>query len=96
MNDNILKTKTDLDPSEYKKLFGDPFWNQQGSSEAINFYIQLSDKQKALMFKKNYLEMIKKARERNFNMAADCLQWWLDGTGFQKNIDFIGLEEIMR
>jgi len=31
--------------------------------------------------------MIKKARERNFNMAADCLQWWLDGTGFTKNID---------
>ena len=39
------------------------------------------------MLKKNYLEMIKKARERNFNMAADCLQWWLDGSGFTKNID---------
>lgn len=31
--------------------------------------------------------MIKKARERNYNMAADCLQWWLDGTGFTKNIE---------
>lgn len=32
--------------------------------------------------------MIKKARERNYNMAADCLQWWLDGTGFTKTMDF--------
>lgn len=30
MNKNILKTKTDLDPLEYKKLFGNPFWNEQG------------------------------------------------------------------
>lgn len=87
MNENIFKTKTDLDPSEYKKLFGDPFWNEQGSSKARNFYLQLSEKEKALMLKKNYLEMIKKARDRNFNMAADCLQWWLDGSGFTKNID---------
>ncbi|KIA93634.1 hypothetical protein OA93_21775 [Flavobacterium sp. KMS] len=88
MNEDIFKSKTNLDPSEYKKLFGDPFWNEQGSSKARNFYLQLSEKEKALMLKKNYLEMIKKARERNFNMAADCLQWWLDGTGFTKNIDF--------
>jgi hypothetical protein len=88
MNKNIFKTKTDLDPSEYKKLFGDPFWNEQGSSKARSFYQQLSEKEKALMLKKNYLEMIKKSRERNFNMAADCLQWWLDGSGFQKNLDF--------
>ncbi|PWB20685.1 hypothetical protein [Flavobacterium sp. HTF] len=87
MNEDIFKTKTDLDPSEYKKLFGDPFWNQQGDPKARSFYLQLSEKEKALMLKKNYLEMIKKARERNFNMAADCLQWWLDGSGFTKNID---------
>jgi hypothetical protein len=88
MNEDIFKPKTNLDPSEYKKLFGDPFWNQQGSPKAGSFYLQLSEKEKALMLKKNYLEMIKKARERNFNMAADCLQWWLDGSGFTKNIDF--------
>ncbi|WP_409416709.1 hypothetical protein [Flavobacterium sp. PS2] len=88
MNEDIFKSKTNLDPSEYKKLFGDPFWNEQGSSKARNFYLQLSEKDKALMLKKNYLEMIKKARERNFNMAADCLQWWLDGTGFTKTMDF--------
>lgn len=88
MNANIFKTKTDLDPSEYKKLFGDPFWNAQGSSKARNFYLQQNEREKALMLKQNYLEMIKKARERNYNMAADCLQWWLDGTGFTKNIDF--------
>jgi hypothetical protein len=87
MNEDIFKPKTNLDPSEYKNLFGDPFWNQQGSPKARNFYLQLSEKEKALMLKKNYLEMIKKARERNYNMAADCLQWWLDGTGFTKNID---------
>jgi hypothetical protein len=29
MNEDILKTKTDLDPSEYKKIFGDPFWRSQ-------------------------------------------------------------------
>lgn len=87
MNEDIFKTKTDLDPSEYKKLFGDPFWSEQGNPKARNFYLQLSEKEKALMLKKNYLEMIKKARERNFNMAADCLQWWLDGSGFTKNID---------
>jgi hypothetical protein len=29
MNEDIFKTKTDLDPSEYKKLFGDPFWNEK-------------------------------------------------------------------
>lgn len=37
MNENIFKTKTDLDPSDYKKLFGDPFWNEQGSSMATKF-----------------------------------------------------------
>ncbi|MBS7234035.1 hypothetical protein KHA90_23800 [Flavobacterium psychroterrae] len=88
MNNSIFNIKTDLAPSEYKNLFGDPFWNEQGSSKAKNFYLALNDKEKALMLKKNYLEMIRKARERNFNMAADCLQWWLDGTGFTKNIDF--------
>lgn len=88
MNEDIFKTETDLDPSEYKKLFGNPFWNEQGNPKARNFYLQLSEKEKALMLKKNYLEMIKKARERNFNMAADCLQWWLDGTGFTKTMDF--------
>ncbi|MFQ6599832.1 hypothetical protein [Flavobacterium sp. C3NV] len=88
MNENIFKTKTDLDPSEYKKLFGDPFWNEQGSSKARSFYQQLNEREKALMLKKNYLEMIKKARERNFDMAADCLQWWLDGSGFTKTMDF--------
>lgn len=88
MNEDIFKSKTNLDPSEYKKLFGDPFWNEQGSPKARNFYLQLSEKDKALMLKKNYLEMIKKARERNFNMAADCLQWWLDGSGFTKTMDF--------
>lgn len=88
MNEDIFKSKTNLDPSEYKKLFGDPFWNEEGSPKARSFYLQLSEKEKALMLKKNYLKMIKKARERNFNMAADCLQWWLDGTGFTKNIDF--------
>jgi len=88
MNQNIFAPKTDLNPSEYKNLFGDPFWNQQGSSKARNFYLEQNDRDKALMLKKNYLEMIRKARGRNFNMAADCLQWWLDGTGFTKNIDF--------
>lgn len=87
MNEDIFKTKTDLDPSEYKNLFGDPFWNEKGNSKARSFYLQLNEKEKALMLKKNYLEMIKKARERNFNMAADCLQWWLDWSGFTKNID---------
>jgi len=88
MNEDLFKTKTNLDPAEYKNLFGDPFWNEQGSLKARNFYFQLNEKQKALILKKNYLEMIKKARERNYNMAADCLQWWLDGTGFSKTIDF--------
>jgi len=88
MNESDFKVKTDLDSLEYKKLFGDPFWNQQGNSKARSFYLQLQDKEKALMLKKNYLEMIEKARQRNFNMAADCLQWWLDGSGFTKTIDF--------
>jgi len=60
MNEDIFKTKTDLDPSEYKKLFGDPFWNEEGNPKARNFYLHLSEKEKALMLKKNYLEMIKK------------------------------------
>jgi hypothetical protein len=59
-----------------------------GNSKAIKFYLQLNEKEKALMLKANYIKMIEKARERNFNKAADCLQWWLDGTGFTKNIDF--------
>jgi hypothetical protein len=88
MNEDIFKTKTDLDPLEYKKLFGNPFWNEQGSSKARNFYLQQNEREKALILKQNYFEMIKKARERNFNMAADCLQWWLDGTGFTKTMDF--------
>ena len=36
------------------------------------------------MLKANYIKMIAKARERNYDMAADNLQWWLDGTGFKK------------
>lgn len=88
MDNKLYKTKDNLEYSEYKNLFGDPFWNLQGSSKAKAFYFQLSDKDKALMLKKNYLELIEKARQRNFNMAADCLQWWLDGSGFTKNIDF--------
>lgn len=88
MNQNIFTPKTDLNPLEYKNLFGDPFWNEQGSSKARNFYLEQNDRDKALMLKKNYLAMIEKSRQRNFNMAADCLQWWLDGTGFTKNIDF--------
>jgi hypothetical protein len=88
MSQDIFKEKTDLNPSEYKNLFGDPFWSEKGSSKAKDFYLQLNDRDKALMLKKNYLEMIEKARQRNFNMAADCLQWWLDGTGFTKTINF--------
>ena len=88
MDNRIFKTKKELEYSEYKNLFGNPFWNEQGSSKAKAFYVQLNEREKALMLKKNYLEMIEKARQRNFNMAADCLQWWLDGSGFTKNIDF--------
>ncbi|MDP5199101.1 hypothetical protein [Flavobacterium sp. DG2-3] len=88
MDNKIIKTKNSLEPSEYKNLFGDPFWNQQGNPHAKAFYIQLNERDKAFMLKKNYLEMVEKARQRNFNMAADCLQWWLDGSGFTKNIDF--------
>ena len=88
MSQDIFKEKTDLNPSEYKNLFGDPFWSEKGSSKAKDFYLQLNDRDKALMLKKNYLEMIEKARQRNFNMAADCLQWWLGGTGFTKTINF--------
>lgn len=80
--------KNDLKPSEYTNLFGDPFWGEAGNSKARSVYKQLSEKEKALMLKANYLKMIEKARDRNFNMAADCLQWWLDGTGFTKTIDF--------
>lgn len=80
--------KNDLEPSEYTNLFGDPFWGQAGNSRARSIYKQLSEREKALMLKANYLKMIEKARDRNFNMAADCLQWWLDGTGFTKTIDF--------
>jgi virulence-associated protein VapD len=32
MNEDFFKTKTNLDPSDYKKLFGDPFWNKQGKT----------------------------------------------------------------
>lgn len=74
--------------SAYTKLFGDPFWGEAGSIEARNIYLQLNEKEKALMLKANYIKMIAKSRERNYNMAADNLQWWLDGTGFTKNIDF--------
>lgn len=88
MNQNFFKVKPDLNTSEYKNLFGDPFWNEQGSLKARSFYFQQNDREKALMLKKNYLAMIEKSRQRNFNMAADCLQWWLDGKGFTKNIDF--------
>jgi hypothetical protein len=48
----------------------------------------MTEREKAFMLRANYVEMIKKARERNFNMAADCLQWWLDGTGFTKKYRF--------
>jgi|GEM_PF-1154066 len=80
--------KNDLKSSEYTNLFGDPFWGEAGSLKARILYLQLSEKEKALMLKANYIKMIEKARERNFYMAADCLQWWLDGTGSTKNIDF--------
>jgi len=80
--------KNDLTPSEYSNLFGDPFWGQAGNSKARSVYVQLSEREKAVMLKANYVKMIEKARERNFNMAADCLQWWLDGTGFTKTINF--------
>lgn len=88
MDNKLFKTKNELEYLEYKNLFGNPFWNEQGSFKAKAFYFQLNERDKALMLKKNYLEMIEKARQRNFNMAADCLQWWLDGSGFTKNIDF--------
>ncbi|MEN2400662.1 hypothetical protein GKZ90_0012795 [Flavobacterium sp. MC2016-06] len=77
-----------LNSSEYNNLFGNPFWGEAGSLKAKSIYQQLNEREKALMLKANYIEMIKKARERNYNMAADCLQWWLDGSGFTKNIDF--------
>ncbi|KAF2332470.1 hypothetical protein [Flavobacterium daemonense] len=80
--------KNDLKPSKDNNLFGDPFWGEAGSMKSRSVYVQLNEKEKALMLKANYIQMIKKARERNYNMAADCLQWWLDGTGFTKNIDF--------
>ncbi|MCD0476399.1 hypothetical protein LPB87_18560 [Flavobacterium sp. EDS] len=88
MNSSLFKEKTNLESSEYNNLFGDPFWGQSGSLKAIKFYLQLNEREKALMLKANYIKMIEKARERNFNKAADCLQWWLDGTGSTKNIDF--------
>ncbi|WP_394776231.1 hypothetical protein [Flavobacterium sp.] len=74
--------------SAYTKLFGDPFWGEAGSLDARSIYLQLNEREKALMLKANYIKMIAKSRERNYNMAADNLQWWLDGTGFTKNIDF--------
>jgi hypothetical protein len=80
--------KTNLKPSEYNNLFGDPFFGEVGNLNARIVYQRLSEREKALMLKANYIKMIKKARERNYNMAADCLQWWLDGTGNTKNIDF--------
>ncbi|SHM61452.1 hypothetical protein [Flavobacterium chilense] len=83
-----FRIKNDLTSSEYTNLFGDPFWGEAGSLKARTLYLQLSGKEKALMLKANYIKMIEKARERNFNMAADNLQWWLDGTGSTKNIDF--------
>lgn len=90
-----MKNKKPLDikkptllPYEYNDLFGDPFWEMPGNSKTIKYYSQLNEREKALMLKANYIKMIGKARERYFNKAADCLQWWLDGTGFTKNIDF--------
>lgn len=83
-----FEEKSDLKPYEYTNLFGDPFLGEAGSLKARTIYLQLNDREKALMLKANYLKMIEKSRERNFNMSADCLQWWLDGTGFTKNIDF--------
>ncbi|MBF7093586.1 hypothetical protein IUY40_18810 [Flavobacterium sp. ALJ2] len=88
MNSSLFKEKEHLDSSEYNNLFGDPFWNMSGNSKAMKFYLQLNERDKALILKANYVKMIEKARERNFNKAADCLQWWLDGTGFTKNIDY--------
>ncbi|WP_035627837.1 hypothetical protein, partial [Flavobacterium hydatis] len=88
MNSSLFKEKIDLEPSEYNNLFGNTFWGIPGNSKAMKFYLQLNEREKALMLKANYIKMIEKARERNFNKAADCLQWWLDGTGFTKNIDF--------
>jgi hypothetical protein len=83
-----LELKNSLTSSEYSNLFGDPFWGIKGCSKARDVYGQLSEKEKALMLKANYEKMIKKARERNWNHAADNLQWWLDGSGFTKIIDF--------
>lgn len=74
--------------SAYTKLLGNPFWGEAGSLEARSIYLQLNEREKALMLKANYIKMIAKSRERNYNIAADNLQWWLDGTGFTKNIDF--------
>lgn len=80
--------KNELKPYEYTNLFGDPFWGEAGNLKARNIYLQLNEREKALMLKANYIKMIEKSRARNFNMAADCLQWWLDGSGFTKNINF--------
>lgn len=83
-----LGAKNDLKSSEYYDLFGDPFGGEAGSLEARRIYAQLNEKEKALMLKANYIKMIEKSRQRNYDMAADCLQWWLDGSGSTKNIDF--------
>lgn len=84
----ILDLKKSLTPSEYTNLFGDPFWTLPGNSKAKSIYWQMDDKQKAEMLKANYIKMIEKARQRNWDHAADNLQWWLDGSGFTKIIDF--------
>jgi len=83
-----LDLKKSLTPSEYTNLFGDPFWTLPGNAKAKSIYWQMDDKQKAEMLKANYIKMIEKARQRNWNHAADNLQWWLDGSGFTKIIDF--------
>jgi hypothetical protein len=80
--------KKDSKSPEYTNLLGDPFWGEAGSLKARNIYLQLNDREKALMLKANYIKMIETSRGRNYNMAADCLQWWLDGSGFTKTIDF--------
>lgn len=83
-----LDLKKSLTPSEYTNLFGDPFWTLPGNSKAKSIYWQMDDKQKAEMLKANYIKMIEKGRQRNWDHAADNLQWWLDGSGFTKIIDF--------
>jgi hypothetical protein len=66
----IFETKNALEISEYNNLFGDPFWSISGNSKAMKYYLELNERDKTLMLKANYLKMIEKTRERNFNKGA--------------------------